>query len=78
MLICQSILRGPSPFPRGYVEFPTTLGEHIRKRRIDLGISQAALADRIGVGQWTLLNWDQDRNAQTVRHLPALWDFLGL
>ena len=43
--------------------FPaTTLGERIRKRRLEMGLKQVELARLLGVNQGTIVNWEKDRN----------------
>lgn len=39
-----------------------TLGERIRKAREDLGLSQQAFADMLGVDRKTVSNWEGGRN----------------
>lgn len=64
--------------PPGYPERPETLGDHLRKRRLDLGLSQRALAQRLGVDEKTVQTWERNEVrpsrtlAREVRH------FLGL
>lgn len=35
---------------------PQTLGEHVRRRRLELGLTQRQAAERLGVSPWTVLN----------------------
>jgi DNA-binding transcriptional regulator YiaG len=42
-------------------ENPITLGEKIRKRRIELGLFQKELALMLEVTEDTLRNWEKDR-----------------
>jgi transcriptional regulator with XRE-family HTH domain len=63
--------------PKLYPESPTTLGEHLRKRRHELGLMQKEVASRLAVNTWTYLLWEQDRTTPTVRYYPAIFDFLG-
>jgi DNA-binding XRE family transcriptional regulator len=53
------------------------LGEHLRKRRIDLGLTQKEAAQRIGADQWTVINWEQGRTKPAVRFVPRILAFLG-
>ena len=70
-------LRAPKPKPDGYPEHSETLGEHIRKRRMDLGLLQKEAAAKLGVDDATLWNWEHDKGSPAVRHWPALLAFLG-
>ncbi|MBI1951143.1 MAG: helix-turn-helix transcriptional regulator [Acidobacteria bacterium] len=51
MPFCHVTLRGQKPRPPRYPEVPKTLGDHLRRRRLDLGISQRELAERLGVSK---------------------------
>ena len=43
--------------------FPaTTLGQRIRKRRLEHGLKQVELAALLGVNRGTIVNWEKDRN----------------
>jgi transcriptional regulator with XRE-family HTH domain len=54
-----------------------TLGEHLRKRRMDLGITQKEAARRLEVDQWTVINWERGRTRPARRALPRIARFLG-
>jgi DNA-binding XRE family transcriptional regulator len=47
--------------PKGYPENPQTLGEHIRKCRMDSGLQIKQLAKQIGVDEMTIINWEVGR-----------------
>ena len=60
--------------------YPTeikTLGDHIRKRRLDLGLFQKQVAKFIGVTTSTVTNWEKNRNKPECKHYPKITDFLG-
>ena len=56
---------------------PRTLGEHVRKRRLILGITQKEAARLIGVNQFTIMTWEKDRTEPPVRAMPGLIRYLG-
>lgn len=61
-------------------EYPTelaTLGDHIRKRRLDLGLSQASVVKMFGVNRSALCNWERGAQAPSVEYMPMIIDFLG-
>lgn len=62
--------------PKGYPLEPRSLGEHIRKRRLDLGLLQAEVAAEIGVTESTVWNWEHGTEPE-LRHIPAALAFLG-
>jgi transcriptional regulator with XRE-family HTH domain len=61
----------------GYHEDPRTLGEHLRRRRMDLGLLQREVAKRIGVSVDTVLGWEIRGRQPAVRSWPAILAFLG-
>ena len=53
------------------------LGKHLRKRRMDLGLSQADVARRLGAKEDTVCNWENGRSSPSLRFVPRIIDFLG-
>ena len=62
---------GPSPVP------PKTLGEHLKQRRMKLGLLQREVAQLLSVGHSTYLTWEKDRKIPWDRYAPAITAFLG-
>jgi transcriptional regulator with XRE-family HTH domain len=62
---------------RAYVEHPTSLGEHLKKRRLELGLFQKEVARRLGVSHFGYLGWELDRSKPVARSAPAIINFLG-
>jgi transcriptional regulator with XRE-family HTH domain len=56
---------------------PKTLGDHIRRRRLMLSLTQEETAERLGVNAWTVLNWETGQSKPEIRFIPALIGFLG-
>lgn len=56
---------------------PTTLGEHLRKRRLEAGQLQQAAAEQLNVSVETLIGWEKDRHQPEARHWPQIMAFLG-
>jgi transcriptional regulator with XRE-family HTH domain len=56
---------------------PKSIGEHLRKRRFDLGIRQAEAAQRLAVSKRTLSLWECDRVYPTWPQQPAVVTYLG-
>lgn len=54
-----------------------TLGDHIRARRLDLGLSQATLAKRFGVNRNVVTAWESNRQDPMLALMPKLLKFLG-
>jgi transcriptional regulator with XRE-family HTH domain len=61
-------------------EFPKelcTLGDHIRKRRLDLGLFQKQVAAEIGVDEDTIFRWESNESRPQVQFIPAIIKLLG-
>jgi transcriptional regulator with XRE-family HTH domain len=56
---------------------PQTLGEHVRKRRLELGLTQRQAAEPLGVNPWTVLNWEKGHTEPPIESIPAILQFLG-
>ena len=65
------------PQKPGYPTSLVTIGDHIRKRRLDLGLFQLQVAAQIGVDNASILNWEKSCMKPEIRHLPAIISFLG-
>lgn len=52
------------------------IGEHIRKRRFDLGLLQIEVTKQIGVTKSTVWNWEHGTEPK-LRHIPKIIEFLG-
>ncbi len=68
------------------VDFPTdsrypielkTHGDHIRWRRLDLGLLQREVAERLGVSEASVWQWERSRTTPPPRYIPRIYDFLG-
>ena len=53
------------------------MGEHIRKRRLEMTLTQTQAAERIGVNPWTILKWEKGRSEPPIKSVPGLLQFLG-
>lgn len=63
--------------PKAYAEAPKTLGEHLLKRRSELGATQFEVATRLGTSLETVGNWEKDQAEPAMRFFPAIFAFLG-
>ena len=61
------------PVPRE----PKTLGEHLKRRRVQLGQKQAEAARILGFCTRSMSLWESDKIFPTWDHQPALIDYLG-
>lgn len=53
------------------------MGEHVRKRRLELGLTQKQAAKRLGVNPWTVLNWEKDHTGPPIESMSAIIRFVG-
>jgi transcriptional regulator with XRE-family HTH domain len=67
----------PRMLPRGYPHEPRTLGERIRRRRMDLGLTQRTLAERLGCWEQSVARWERDLGEPGPRRWSALEAVLG-
>lgn len=62
---------------KAYPAEPRTLGEHLLKRRMEQGRTQAQVGKDLGTNEWTVGNWEKNRTYPAVRYFPAIFRFLG-
>ncbi len=63
--------------PKPYPLHPSSLGEHLIKRRMEAGLYQREVAVRLGVTLHTVLNWEKGWTEPEARHWPKIIGFLG-
>jgi transcriptional regulator with XRE-family HTH domain len=54
-----------------------SLGDHIRAKRLELGMLQREVAAVLGVATMTITNWEKNRCSPSARMLPKVLFFLG-
>ena len=74
---CKTTLKAQKPPSPAYPQTLKTLGDHLRKRRLDLKLLQSEVADRIGADETTVLNWEKNRATPSLPFLPRIIQFLG-
>jgi DNA-binding XRE family transcriptional regulator len=81
---CRATLRGVrcpiGPYftkVKGYPSKPRTIGEAIRKRRLDLGLLQIDVAKIIGCNQMTVLNWEKGHTQPQINKMAGVERFLN-
>ena len=67
----KSLIQKPYDFK------PKYLGDHVRSKRLEMGLTQKEVADQLGVVPWTILNWEKDRTEPPIKPIPAIVQFLG-
>ena len=56
---------------------PETLGEHVKRSRLEREISRREAALLLGVTPWTVFNWEKGRTDPAIEAMPAIIRFLG-
>lgn len=74
---CDFTLSAPIPLPESYPTAPRTIGEHIRKTRMDRGLTLGSVALEIGVGIPTVANWECGRYEPREKYWSKISRFLG-
>ena len=74
---CKVRLKGQRPKSAAYPRQINTLGDHVRKRRLELGLFQRQVAELIGADKMTIANWEGQRSHPALIFMPALIRFLG-
>jgi transcriptional regulator with XRE-family HTH domain len=54
-----------------------TLGDHLRRRRLALHLSQHQVAEQLAVTRTSIHNWEHNRQRPKVAYVPAILNFLG-
>ncbi|MDP2331035.1 MAG: helix-turn-helix transcriptional regulator [Reyranella sp.] len=62
---------------RDYSEDPKALGEHLKKRRRELGLLQREAAKRMGILTETYANWEKGKTQPVAAHFRPVTEFLG-
>jgi DNA-binding XRE family transcriptional regulator len=63
--------------PKDLLPAPTTLGEHLKKRRLDLKLTVKEAGKLLGTDEGSVINWEKGRTVPKVYRLPAIIHFLG-
>jgi transcriptional regulator with XRE-family HTH domain len=74
---CHIQLTARKPPSPAYPRELKTLGDHLRKRRLDLGLLQRDVAEKLQVNQMTVCNWETNRTSPQLRFIPSIVAFLG-
>lgn len=72
---CRLTLKGPKPRNLVIPKSLITIGDHIRTRRVELGLTQQEVACQIGVHPWNVWSWE---NGLASPHWHYWADIIGL
>jgi transcriptional regulator with XRE-family HTH domain len=74
---CDVTLSAKKPQNKAYLKTLKIIGDHLRKRRLDLSLFQKDVAKAIGVDTLTICNWENNLTAPRLYLLPKIYHFLG-
>lgn len=74
---CHLTLTASRPLQPAYPRTLNTLGDHLRKKRLDLGLLQGEVAERLEVDKDSVYYWETNRYAPSLRVIPRIIQFLG-
>ncbi len=74
---CKVVLHAQKPRQMGYPTEPKTLGQHLKKRRMDMRMSQKKVATLLGISREVYGQWEADHISPRVSSMPKVIDLLG-
>ena len=74
---CHISLKGPKPPPPAYPRELNSIGDHIRKKRLDQKLLQKEVAQLLGVKKDTVNNWENGHYSPRLHQMPKIIKFLG-
>ena len=63
--------------PAAYPKELNTIGDHLRRRRLDQELLQRQVAGRLGVNKGTIVNWECNATTPALRLWPRIIKFPG-
>jgi len=66
----------PFSYPDGYPVNPHTIGEHLRKKRMDNRLMQSEVTNIIGVSEESIWNWENGRTKPSKKNLKIINAFV--
>lgn len=77
MPICNIQLKASKPNRKPYPKELITYGDHLRKKRLDLNLSQPQVAKLINVTTDSITNWELNRTEPSLNQIPKIISFLN-
>lgn len=76
---CFSVIRPPSRIftARPYPVFPETIGDFLRKKRLDSGLLQKDVATLLKINVASIRNWESNLRLPDLQALPEIINFIG-
>lgn len=77
MPFCRLTLKAKKPLSNQYPKSLSSIGDHLRKKRLDLDLLQREVALLLGSTECSVYYWETNRTTPTLTYLPAIVKFLG-
>ena len=77
LAFCDVECGSPMPKHPKYPEELVDISDHLRKRRLDLKLSQRAVAEIFSVSEDTITYWENERSMPQISFMPKIIRFLG-
>ncbi|MBM4046643.1 MAG: helix-turn-helix transcriptional regulator [Planctomycetes bacterium] len=74
---CHLAFQARKPRSEAYPKELRTLGDHIRKCRLDLALTQKDVAERLGANETSVWNRERNRSSPALCFIPRIIEFLG-
>jgi len=74
---CHFTLKAQKPLPEAYPQKLRTIGDHLRKKRLDKKLLQKNVAKIIGCDACSIWNWENNYNEPALKFIPKIIDFIG-
>jgi len=74
---CNRDLNSQKPSPLDDLLNPKTLGEHLKKKRLESGLLQREVAQSLGVSEMTIVAWEKNHASPAIQYIPRIIAFLG-
>jgi transcriptional regulator with XRE-family HTH domain len=74
---CHIVLHSPKPVSDTWQLAPKSFGDHLKKRRLELGLLQREVAAQLGVDRTSVASWEKDNTFPPSRYLPGIIRFIG-
>ncbi len=76
-LRCHITLKTQKPLQSAYPRTLKTLGDHLRKRRLDLKLLQKEVAQKLSVCVPSIYSWENNLAKPAIKFIPKIIEFLG-
>ena len=74
---CHIQLQAQKHLSRAYPHELKTLGDHLRKKRLDLELLQEDVAKILGTNKASIVNWETNLRSPHIGYVSRIIDFIG-